>query len=73
MASLIAAPDAGRATAVAGNSFPKLHTKSLGWSRSKAKQVLGSEFATANDLEAEEGEEYVEWLLDEAERLEGLD
>lgn len=46
--------------------------KSPGWSRSKAKEVLGSELATANDLETEEGEEYVEWLLDEAERLEML-
>lgn len=48
-------------------------TKMPGLSRSKARELLGLEFAKANDLEAEEGEEYIDWLLDEAERLEMLE
>jgi hypothetical protein len=43
-----------------------------GGSRSKARELLGFEFAKANDLEIEEGDEQIDWLLEEAGRLERL-
>lgn len=46
--------------------------KLQGWSRSKARELLSSEFAKAHDLEIDEGEEHVDWLLEEAARLERL-
>lgn len=40
----------------------------LGYSKPKARDILGYEFAKANDLDVEEGAAHVDWLLDEAER-----
>jgi hypothetical protein len=44
-----------------------------GISPSKARDILGSEFAKAHDLELEEGDAHIDWLIEEAHRLEGLD
>jgi hypothetical protein len=42
-------------------------------SPSKARDILGSEFAKAHDLDLEEGDAHIDWLIEEAHRLEGLD
>ena len=46
--------------------------KTNGCSNSKAREVLGYEFAKAHDLEVEEGDAHIDWLIEEAHRLEGL-
>jgi len=42
-------------------------------SRSKARDILGYEFAKAHDLDLEEGDAHIDWLIEEARRLEGQD
>jgi hypothetical protein len=40
----------------------------MGYSRQKARDILGYEHAKANDIDLEEGDAHIDWLLDEAER-----
>ena len=41
--------------------------------RSKARDILGYEFAKAHDLDLEEGDAQIDWLIDEGLRLRRLD
>jgi hypothetical protein len=47
--------------------------KLMAWTWRQARDIIGYEYAKANDIDLEEGDEYVDWLLDEAVRLMALD
>ncbi|WP_342738823.1 hypothetical protein [Bradyrhizobium sp. B117] len=40
----------------------------MGYSKQKARDLLGYEYAKANDIDLDEGDAQIDWLLDEAER-----
>ncbi|MBU6462679.1 MAG: hypothetical protein KGL35_10440 [Bradyrhizobium sp.] len=40
----------------------------IGYSKQKARDLLGYEYAKANDIDLDEGDAQIDWLLDEAER-----
>jgi hypothetical protein len=40
----------------------------IGYSKQKARDLLGYEYAKANDIDLDKGDAHIDWLLDEAER-----
>jgi hypothetical protein len=47
--------------------------KLMAWTWYKARDIIGYEYAKANDIDLEEGDEHADWLLDEASRIMALD
>ncbi|WP_271612698.1 hypothetical protein [Bradyrhizobium sp. CCBAU 21362] len=45
----------------------------IGWPKQKARDLLGYEYAKANDIDLDEGDAHIDWLLDEAERHAHMD